>query len=71
MMYKSNLAEFCQAVHISQRGDLITIATIKNKTHSYIAIKDINKLKRGSIFGKTWFGNPALGSPAGNVLNML
>ena len=66
----NSVNEFCQAVHISQRGDLITIATIKNKTHSYIAIKDIDKLKRGSIFGKTWFGNPALGSPIGNVLNM-
>jgi hypothetical protein len=60
---------FCQAVHISQRGDLITIVTAKNKTHSYVAAKDINNLKRGSIFGKTWFGNPALGSPIGNVLN--
>ena len=62
--------EFCQAVHIGQRGDLITIVAAKNKTHSYVAARDINNLKRGSIFGKTWFGNPSLGSPIGNVLNM-
>jgi ABC-type Na+ transport system ATPase subunit NatA len=62
--------EFCQAVRISHRGELITIVATKNKVHSYVATKDIDHLKRGSIFGKTWFGNPALGSPIGNVLNM-
>ena len=61
--------EFCDAVHISQRGDLIKVVATKNKTHSYVATKDIENLKRGSIFGTTWFGNPAIGSPVGNVLN--
>lgn len=61
--------EFCQAVHIGKRGDLITIVATKNKAHSYIAARDFGNLKRGSIFGKTWLGNPSLGSPIGNLLN--
>lgn len=61
--------QFCESVRVSQRGDLITLAA-KNKPHSYIATRNTNDFEKGSIFGKSWLGKPALGSPIGNVLQM-
>lgn len=62
------LLRFCQAVRVSNRGDLLTISSGAKKVHAYIAIKNINGYEKGSIFSAGWFGKPSLSNSIGNVL---
>jgi hypothetical protein len=62
------LSRFCQAVRVSDRGDLLTISSGAKKVHAYIATKNINGHGKGSIFSAGWFGKPSLSNSIGNVL---
>lgn len=62
------VSKFCQAVRVSNRGDLLTISSGSKKVHAYIATKNINGHQKGSIFSAGWFGKPSLSNSIGNVL---
>ena len=62
------VSRFCQAVRVSNRGDLLTISSGAKKVHAYIATKNINGHGKGSIFSAGWFGKPSLSNSIGNVL---
>jgi hypothetical protein len=61
------VSRFCQAVRVSDRGDLLTISSGAKKVHAYIATKSIGDHQKGSIFSAGWFGKPSLSNPIGNV----
>jgi hypothetical protein len=62
------LYRFCQAVRVSNRGDLLTISSGTKKVHAYVATKNIGDHQKGSIFSTGWFGKPSLSNSIGNVL---
>jgi hypothetical protein len=62
------VSRFCQAVRVSNRGDLLTISSGAKKVHAYIATKNIGDHQKGSIFSAGWFGKPSLSNSIGNVL---
>lgn len=62
------VTRFCQAVRVSNRGDLLTISSGAKKVHAYVATKNISGHQKGSIFAAGWFGKPSLSNSIGNVL---
>ena len=62
------VSRFCQAVRVSNRGDLLTISSGAKKVHAYVATKNIGDHQKGSIFSAGWFGKPSLSNSIGNVL---
>jgi len=73
-MYKAGnwdeeaVSRYCQAVRVSDRGDLLTISSGAKKVHAYVATKNIGDHQKGSIFSAGWFGKPSLSNSIGNVL---
>jgi hypothetical protein len=62
------VSRFCQAVRVSNRGDLLTISSGAKKVHAYVSTKNIGDHQKGSIFSAGWFGKPSLSNSIGNVL---